>query len=47
MKDKKQSFREEFGQEFGDVNAAKIMEVTQKQTPKDRRRKRKNVKRVA
>ncbi|WP_276607955.1 hypothetical protein [Bacillus sp. BHET2] len=32
MKDKKQSFREEFGQEFGDVNAAKIIEVTQKQT---------------
>ncbi|WP_263628152.1 hypothetical protein [Rossellomorea aquimaris] len=32
MKDKKQSFREEFGQEFGDVNAAKIIEVTQKQS---------------
>ncbi|BCB03123.1 hypothetical protein [Bacillus sp. KH172YL63] len=37
MTDKKQSFREEFGQEFGDVNAAKIMEVTQKQ-PKDKKK---------
>ncbi|MGG4167290.1 hypothetical protein [Rossellomorea vietnamensis] len=40
MKDKKQSFREEFGQEFGDVNAAKIMEVIQKQ-PKTEEKKKK------
>jgi hypothetical protein len=39
MKDKNQSFREEFGQEFGDVNAAKIMEVTQKQPKKEEKKK--------
>ncbi|MEI2664974.1 hypothetical protein [Rossellomorea sp. LJF3] len=40
MKEKKQSFREEFGQEFGDVNAAKLMEVTRKQ-PKTEEKKKK------
>ncbi|WP_257140988.1 hypothetical protein [Bacillus sp. AFS015802] len=39
MKDKKQSYREEFGQEFGDVNAAKLLEVTQKQSKTKEKKK--------
>ncbi|WJV29126.1 hypothetical protein QTG56_19405 [Rossellomorea sp. AcN35-11] len=40
MKEKKRSFREELGQEFGDINAAKIIEVTQKH-PKSKEKKKK------
>jgi hypothetical protein len=31
MKDKKETVREEFGQEFGDVNAAKLIEASLKE----------------
>ncbi|MFD2679816.1 hypothetical protein [Bacillus seohaeanensis] len=39
MGKKKQNFREEFGQEFGDINFAKHYELTQKQSKKKEEKK--------
>ncbi|WP_268874483.1 hypothetical protein [Rossellomorea aquimaris] len=39
MKKKKESSHEEYGQEFGDVNAAKLLEVTQKKTKSNQKEK--------
>ena len=39
MKKEKESSNEEYGQEFGDVNAAKLMEVTQKKSKSNKKEK--------
>jgi hypothetical protein len=41
MKNKKETVREEFGQEFGDVNAAKLIEASLKDNKKQKENKKK------
>ncbi|XXM73295.1 hypothetical protein ACQ0QQ_05225 [Lysinibacillus sphaericus] len=41
MKDKKETVREEFGQEFGDINAAKLIEVSLKDNKQQKEGKKK------
>lgn len=41
MKKKKEIVREEFGQEFGDVNAAKLIEASLKDNKKQKEDKKK------
>jgi hypothetical protein len=41
MKNKKETVREEFGQEFGDVNAAKLIEASLKDNKKQEENKKK------
>ncbi|MFL8935600.1 hypothetical protein GA0061094_1914 [[Bacillus] enclensis] len=41
MKNKKDTVREEFGQEFGDVNAAKLIEASLKENKQHKEDKKK------
>ncbi|MEL3974138.1 hypothetical protein AAEO50_17780 [Rossellomorea oryzaecorticis] len=41
MKNKTATVREEFGQEFGDVNAAKLIEASMKDNKKQKENKKK------
>ncbi|WP_281357939.1 hypothetical protein [Bacillus haikouensis] len=41
MKKKEETVREEFGQEFGDVNAAKLIEASLKENKKQKENKKK------
>jgi hypothetical protein len=41
MKEKEKTIREEFGQEFGDVNAAKLIEASLKENKKEKDNKKK------